>query len=599
MIINLDDYRNRDEITPRCGSYQRYSSKLQDRSSIDDQLRNCRDFVQARGWSLLEDYCRSDKAISGASLFARKGLQSLIEDAKKTPRPFDCVLIDSTSRFGRNLSDVLRMSDILRHHGIFLYFIAERLDSRDPGYRLQLIMHGMKDEDFLTAHRHNVFRGMKGKVLDGYYVCAAPYGYRIERVDDGKHTRSKLVIDDEEASTVIDIYTMRAGGTGYSGIARDLNKKEVPGPNGKYWSYTSVRSILANPVYLGIVYWNSTSQTTNPETGQKYYFKTPKAQIVEVLHPELRIISDELWHAAQNISEKMKTFGRARLGGVARTQNKIVRLFSGLLKCGVCGGSIAIIGGHGAEYYGCRACRQDGTCENRLTIRRDRLEQQLLDAMIKKLQMDLVEAALTGLKAEIDELFKKDCPGSVDDESVCKIVAELNNKRANVTRAIALYGPSEGLFLELQSAEAAIKDFSLRQAQAAKATNNPPTFEGLRAFVNEKAAGLRDLLMGDRASLHQALRQLVRHLVLTPIQTERGSLYEIAGDISLFADYGDVMPSGAVEHSAKHYAFPLTLTGLQLDPRRAVRVCDSSSSGGDGTILAACTGTPTLNAANI
>ena len=41
----------------------------------------------------------------------------------------------------------------------------------------------------------------------------------------------------------------------------------------------------------------------------------------------------------------------------------------------------------------------------------------------------------------------------------------------------------------------------------------------------------------------------------------------------------------------KHYAFPLTLTGLQLDPRRAVRACESSSSGGDGTILGACTGT--------
>jgi hypothetical protein len=401
-----------------------------------------------------------------------------------------------------------------------------------------------------------------------------------------------LVVDDKAADTVIVIYRMRAAGTSYSSISRDLNQKEVPGPNGKSWSYTTVRSILANPVYIGIVYWNLTSQAANPETGQKEFFKTPKDQIIEVPHTELRIIEDELWHVAQSTNEKMKAFGRARLGGVVRTQNKIVRLFSGLLKCGLCGGSIAIIGGHGAEYYGCRACRQDGTCENRLTIRRDRLEQQLLDAMLKKLHIDLVEAALRVLKVDIDELFKKDCQGSLDDESVCKIVAELSNKRANVTRAIALYGPSEGLFVELQSIEAAIKDLSLRQAQAAKATNNPPTFEGLRAFVKEKAAELRDLLMSDRESLHQALRQLVRQLVLTPIQTERSSVYEVTGDISLFAEYRDVMPSGAVEHSAKHYAFPLTLTGLQLDPRRAVRACDSSSSSGDGTILAACTGTP-------
>jgi len=32
------------------------------------------------------------------------------------------------------------------------------------------------------------------------------------------------------------------------------------------------------------------------------------------------------------------------------------------------------------------------------------------------------------------------------------------------------------------------------------------------------------------------------------------------------------------ERSAKHYAFPLSLTGLQLDPRKAVQAHDSTVS---------------------
>jgi len=48
------------------------------KSSIEDQLRLCKERASKEGWTLTQ--CYSDRAISGASLM-RSGVQSLIADA--------------------------------------------------------------------------------------------------------------------------------------------------------------------------------------------------------------------------------------------------------------------------------------------------------------------------------------------------------------------------------------------------------------------------------------------------------------------------------------------------------------------------------------
>src|SRR5580704_969070 len=109
----------------RCAIYARYSSDLQRDSSIVDQHRNCRTFAVGRRptpswdtWPVLDDYVCGDEALSGASLKDRKALQWLIAEAKQKPRPFDCVLIDDTSRLARNQPDQRRIIDILKYHGV-------------------------------------------------------------------------------------------------------------------------------------------------------------------------------------------------------------------------------------------------------------------------------------------------------------------------------------------------------------------------------------------------------------------------------------------------------------------------------------------------
>src|SRR6266581_8851698 len=87
----------------RCAIYARFSSDLQRPTSIEDQVRRCRAFAEKQGWAVVDDFVRFDEAKSAETLAGRDRLHSLLSAAKSTPVPFDCLLVDDTSRLARYL----------------------------------------------------------------------------------------------------------------------------------------------------------------------------------------------------------------------------------------------------------------------------------------------------------------------------------------------------------------------------------------------------------------------------------------------------------------------------------------------------------------
>jgi site-specific DNA recombinase len=76
-------------------------------------------------------------------------------------------------------------------------------------------------------------------------------------------------------------------------------------------------------------------------------------------------------------------------------------LFSGLTKCGAAPGFI--IGS--ANRLMCFGARDQGTCSNRLTIRRDEVEQRVLDALQEKLlRQHLFEEFCDEFRREMNRL---------------------------------------------------------------------------------------------------------------------------------------------------------------------------------------------------
>jgi len=98
----------------------------------ENQLRELRRYVEARGWTAREFV---DRGVSG-SKDSRPALDALIKDAKR--RKFDVLVVWRLDRLGRNLRHLILLLDELSAIGVGFVSLAEAIDTATPAGRLQL-----------------------------------------------------------------------------------------------------------------------------------------------------------------------------------------------------------------------------------------------------------------------------------------------------------------------------------------------------------------------------------------------------------------------------------------------------------------------------
>ena len=573
---------------PRCAVYARYSSELQRKTSIEDQIRNCRVAAEKNDWVILDQYIRSDSELTGRTLVGRDGLAELIRLATAKPRPFDLILVDDTSRFGRYLPDVLRESDRLAHHGVGLYFVSDRLDSRDEAFRFAYIIKGIGDEQYVRGLSQKVHRGQEGAIRRGYTAGGICYGYKNKSIPDpeqgGRGATMRLLgvereIIPEEAEIIRRIMEMRATGLGYGTIAKTLNDEGVLAPERKYngkteqhWYGSAIKEICRNEIYHGVRIWNRTQMVFNSADGKRSKRDRPQSEWVRVEVPNLRIISEELWAKVNEVNQRMrdKTYGR-RLGGMTRTESSRTYLFSGIMRCGLCGGPFTVVGGKPpVVFYGCRNHRYRQSCDARVTIKRERLEQQLIAAISRNLQRPELEEELirefsAQLKARLELEEKLAREAELNSPQLEAERSELVRKAGHLVDAIASHGISSFISAQLETVETRLAE--VERLLTAKPATQLPTFtdEQIREFLQQERQSFCDELAGDPVLAKQEIQKRIKKLIVTPKETPDGAVLEVSGDVELLRG-GDVMLGVPLEGIAQHYIAGSIPIASLLDP---------------------------------
>ncbi|MFK7877864.1 MAG: recombinase zinc beta ribbon domain-containing protein, partial [Paracoccaceae bacterium] len=133
--------------------------------------------------------------------------------------------------------------------------------------------------------------------------------------------------------------------------------------------------------------------TKDPDTGKRVSRLNPQEDWVISDVPELRIIDQALWDAAKARQGALKVKGT---GTKVWDRRRPRTLFSGLLKCGCCGGGFSKVS---QTQFGCSTARNKGKalCSNMRTISQTYLEERVLGA----LQNNLMDQAL------LEEFCKK------------------------------------------------------------------------------------------------------------------------------------------------------------------------------------------------
>jgi hypothetical protein len=287
-------------------------------------------------------------------------------------------------------------------------------------------------------------------------------------------------------------------------------------------------------MYVGRLVWNRLSYAKDPETGKRRSRANAKDALVAVEAPELAIVTRELWDAVKARQAGLDRTAAAKERTKAATDQPVALwskrrpryLFSGLMRCGVCGGGFSKIS---EAHFGCSTARNKGetVCRNRLTIRRDALEATVMDGLRSRLMdPDLFKVFAQEFAAEWNRL-QADAESTLgrvrsEHQRVCRQIDRLVDALADGEPAARLTGKLKELDrrrLELER--------ELETVKAPAPRLHPNIAEVYRRKVEELHEALK---AEDAGPARELVRGLIEAIVLTP-ENERLRI-EVRGELA-------------------------------------------------------------------
>lgn len=503
-------------MTHRVALYARYSSDLQNESSVEDQFRTCRRLAAREGWTVIDEV--ADKATSGA-LRDRPGLGRL--DALITTRQIDVVVAESLDRLHRDVANLAGLFKRASFHNVRLVTVADGPVRDDAMGQLHVALRGGMAAMFLSDLSAKTHRGVEGRIRAGRMVGIAPYGYRAVRRlrPDGEPERGLREIDEAEALVVRRIFRAYAEGMSPLRIARLLNADGIPGPAGGAWIEDSIRGrgqrldgILHSPIYAGRIVWNRRQGLKDPDDGRRVRRNRDPDQFVWQDVPDLRIIDAETWEAVQtrlarNRATVTRQPGSELAGYWDRRRPRF--LLSKKTFCGICGDVLSTVG---KDYLACTRGRNDA-CTNRHTIRRPILTKYVVDALRERLMRPELADAFAAAYRDAWNEARTDA--DVQAHSAGTDIADLDRRIGNLVDALADGAPRAPIRAKLDALQAQRDTLIQSTTTAAAPIPDLPTNLGER-YAAALETLLPDIESPDNPAALEHARALIDRVTVSP-----------------------------------------------------------------------------------
>ena len=437
-------------------------------NSISNQRKLIYDFMKSHPELELYDEYKDDG--KSGSNFDRAEFQRMMKDIEAGK--VNCVVVKDQSRFGRDYIDVGKYKEkIFPKLGVRFITINEGYDSLsatssdDLAFTINSFVYDFYIRDISTKIRTN----LTAKKQNGEYAGAfVAYGYVKDSND-----KSKLVVDQFAADVVRDIFRWKIEGLSPQNIAVRLNELGIPSPaeykklsgsnyktsfqtsSKAVWSHVSVRRILKNEIYLGVMIQG---KRTTPNYKTKTVVTKAESEWLRVEGTHEAIISVRDFELVQ---ELLRDDTHCRAGDVT------VPVYAGRIYCGDCGAAAVretvSYAGRRYVYYVCNANKHDKTVCSRHSIREDILGQVIYQTVRHQIDLLLdVDKALRqfeNLSWEKHKLKQLDASIEIQEEVV----------RKNNTLRLGIYEDLQAGLLDRSEYESLKKELAERIAEATAA----------------------------------------------------------------------------------------------------------------------------------
>lgn len=390
-----------DNLSIRIAGYCRISVDDEldrDNVSIENQKAIISDFVEHK-FPGAELIFYEDRDRSGYTFEQREGYQAMRRELMA--HRLDILVIKDFSRFSRRNSRGLVELEDLRDAGVRIISIGDNIDFPNDDDWLKIQFQFLINEMPVTDTSKKVKSVIRRRQEDGRWICAAPYGYIVNK-------KQQFEVVPVEADIVRRIYRMYIDSWGYKKIANSLTDEGIPTPRmaererklaegeeyhrsvKSAWSIVTIQTILDNDFYIGTL---RQGKYQRAKINGRDVKRDEVEQIVIENHHQ-PIIDYRTFATVRALREKRAKYNYR---GVKINEN----VYSGFLECGDCGAPMFALSRRDLKpAYTCGTYHRRGTagCTTH-HIRVDKLD-ELVKLYVRKVRDNSAEM-LEKLNAEL------------------------------------------------------------------------------------------------------------------------------------------------------------------------------------------------------
>lgn len=401
-------------------AYARYSSHSQRDVSIEQQLRDIRDFAAREGYTIVHEY--ADHGLSGfKESEKRKEFQRML-NASSTGQ-FQYIIAWKVDRIARNREHAAIVKGRLRKNGVKIVYARDSIPEGAAG----VLLEGMLEttaEWYSANLAENVRRGMFDNAQRCLYNGTRLFGYT-------KGIDGRYAIVPDQASVVREVFSLYDSGTPVKQILDLLNQRGLRGVRGNPFTKSTIGHMLRNERYAGV-----------------YIFGDVRVEggMPAIVPPDL----------FERVQKRMDTSQR-RSGS-----NPAEYLLTGKLFCGHCGEPMTGDSARSAHsgvyhYYTCNGKKQKHNGCKKRSIRTDVIELLLADTICTQILSDhnidlLADAVVAEAKATEDHSILA---------AMQSQLAETQKQIRNINNAIAqgiFTSSTRDLLLSLEADEKSLQE---------------------------------------------------------------------------------------------------------------------------------------------
>ena len=390
-----------------------------DNVSIENQKAIIRDFVNRRfPGSSLTFY--EDRDRSGYTFEQREGYQAMRHGLMD--HRYDVLIVKDFSRFSRRNSRGLVELEDLRDAGVRIISIGDGIDFPNDDDWLKIQFQFLINEMPVTDTSKKVRNVIKRRQADGQWICAAPYGYRINKYKEFEIVPTEADI----VRLIFNLYNNE--GWGYKRISNYLTEQGIPTPRMSEqmrkeaegeackriakatWAIVTVQGILDNDFYIGTL---RQGKYTRVKINGKEVKRNDGEHVVIENHHQA-IIDYRTFATTRALREKRT---RSHYRGIKKYDN----FYSGYLVCGDCGAPMFSMSRNDLKSaYTCGTYHRRGLagCTSH-HIRVDKLD-ELLKKYVRK-----VKECSAEMLAKLNEDLRQEESNVVETEQSADHLAEI------------------------------------------------------------------------------------------------------------------------------------------------------------------------------